>query len=61
MDSKTGKGCLSINAFPLNFKRILAEELDMTRQNFNYHWSSARGQLILDYIEYFKSLISKYT
>ena len=33
---------------------------DMTRQNFNYHWSSARGQLILDYVEYFKSLISKY-
>ena len=37
-----------------------AEELGMTRQNFNYHWSSARGQLILDYVEYFKSLISKY-
>ena len=37
-----------------------AEELGMTRQNFNYHWSSARGQLILDYVEYFKLLISKY-
>ena len=45
--------------FP-KLQKDLAEELDMTRQNFNYHWSSARGQLILDYIEYFKSLISKY-
>ena len=25
-------------------------------QDFNYHWSSAKGQLILDYVEYFKSL-----
>ena len=46
--------------FP-KLQKDLAEELGMTRQNFNYHWSSARGQLILDYIEYFKSLISKYT
>lgn len=45
--------------FP-KLQKDLAEELDMTRQNFNYHWSSARGQLILDYVEYFKSLISKY-
>jgi hypothetical protein len=46
--------------FP-KLQKDLAEELGMTRQNFNYHWSSARGQLILDYIKYFKSLISKYT
>ena len=41
-------------------QKDLAEDLDMTRQNFNYHWSSAKGQLILDYVEYFKSLIFKY-
>lgn len=45
--------------FP-KLQKDLAEELGMTRQNFNYHWSSAKGQLILDYIEYFKSLISNY-
>ena len=41
-------------------QKDMAEELGMTRQNFNYHWSSARGQLILDYIEYYRSLIEKY-
>ncbi len=46
--------------FPNKLQKDLAEELGMTRQNFNYHWSSSRGQLILDYVEYFKSLISKY-
>ena len=45
--------------FP-KLQKDLAEDLGMTRQNFNYHWSSAKGQLILDYVEYFKSLISKY-
>lgn len=45
--------------FP-KLQKDMAEELGMTRQNFNYHWSSARGQLILDYVEYFKSLILKY-
>ena len=45
--------------FP-KLQKDLAEDLGMTRQNFNYHWSSAKGQLNLDYVEYFKSLISKY-
>lgn len=45
--------------FP-KLQKDLAEDLGMTRQNFNYHWSSAKGQLILDYVEYFKSLIAKY-
>lgn len=45
--------------FP-KLQKDLAEDLGMTRQNFNSHWISAKGQLILDYVEYFKSLISKY-
>lgn len=45
--------------FP-KLQKDLAEDLGMTRQNFNSHWSSAKGQLILDYMKYFKSLISKY-
>lgn len=45
--------------FP-KMQKDLADELGMTRQNFNYHWSSSKGQLILDYIEYYKSLIAKY-
>ncbi len=46
--------------FPNKLQKDLAEELGMTRQNFNYHWGSSRGQLILDYVDYFKSLISKH-
>lgn len=45
--------------FP-KLQKDLAEDLGMTRQNFNSHWSSAKGQLILDYVKYFKSLILKY-
>ena len=45
--------------FP-KLQKDLAGDLGMTRQNFNSHWSSAKGQLILDYVKYFKSLISKY-
>gem|GEM_PF-2995126 len=40
-------------------QKEMAEELGMTRQNFNYLWTSSRGQLILDYIAYFKTLIRK--
>jgi len=40
-------------------QKDMAEELGMTRQNFNYLWTSSRGQLILDYIAYFKTLIRK--
>lgn len=46
--------------FPNKLQKDLAEELGMTRQNFNYHWSSSRGKLIFDYVDFFKSLISKY-
>lgn len=41
-------------------QKDLAEELGMTRQNFNYHWNSSKVPLILDYIEYYKSLIAKH-
>ncbi|MDO4462718.1 MAG: hypothetical protein Q4C30_09570 [Bacteroidia bacterium] len=44
--------------FPKTQKE-LAEELKMTYQNFNYHWGVAKGQLILDYINYYKSLVTK--
>jgi hypothetical protein len=44
----------------LKIQKEMAEELDMTRQNFNYHWGMSKAQLILDYIEYFKTLITKY-
>lgn len=45
----------------IHFKKQkdMAKELDMTTQNLNYHWNSAKVQLILDYIEYFKSLMVK--
>ena len=45
--------------FP-KLQKDMADELDMTRQNFNYLWGASKGQLILDYIEYYKSLIKKY-
>lgn len=45
--------------FP-KLQKEMAEELGMTRQNFNYLWLSAKCQLILSYIECYKSLIVKY-
>lgn len=44
----------------LKTQKEMAEELDMTRQNFNYHWGTSKAQLILDYIEYFKSQIANH-
>lgn len=41
-------------------QKEMAEDLGMTRQNFNYHWGTSKAQLILDYIEYFKTLIAKH-
>lgn len=46
--------------FSNKLQKDLAEDLCMTKQNFSYHWISARGQLILDYVKYFESLILKY-
>ncbi len=46
--------------YPNKLQRELAEELDMTSQNFNYHWNSSRGQLILDYVEYSNVLCCLY-
>lgn len=45
--------------FP-KLQKDMADDLGMTRQNFNYLWGISKGQLILDYIEYYKSLIEKY-
>lgn len=45
--------------FP-DIQQEMADALGFTRQNFNYHWNSAKGQLILDYIAYYKSLMAKY-
>lgn len=42
-------------------QKDMADELDMTRQNFNYLWNSAKAQLILDYIGYYRTLIAKHT
>lgn len=44
----------------LKTQKEMAEELGMTRQNFNYHWGTSKAQLILDYTEYFKTQLSKY-
>jgi len=41
-------------------QKARADELGMTRQNFNHHWNLSKGQLIMDYIDYFKTLIAKY-
>jgi len=43
----------------LKTQKDMAEELHMTRQNFNYHWGTSKAQLILDYIEYFKTQFAK--
>lgn len=45
----------------LKTQKEMAEELDMTHQNFNYHWGASKAQLILDYIEYFKTQLSLWT
>lgn len=42
-------------------QKDMAKELNMTRQNFNYLWNSAKAQLIFDYIKYFKALVIKRT
>lgn len=44
----------------LKTQKEMAVDLYMTRQNLNYHWGTSKAQLILDYIEYFKTQISKY-
>ncbi len=44
--------------FP-KMQKDMAEELGMTRQNFNYHWITSKCQLILSYIEYYQSLVLK--
>lgn len=46
--------------FPQKTQKEMAEDLNMSRQNFNNVWSSAKGQLILDYTEYIKSQIGKH-
>ena len=38
----------------------MAGDLGLTKQNFNSHWTSARIQLIQDYIEYNKLHISQF-
>lgn len=45
--------------FP-KLQKKLAEDMGMTSQNFNYHWGAAKGQLILDYINYCKSFVTKF-
>ena len=44
----------------LKSQKDMAEDLGMTRQNFNFHWGTSKTQLILDYIDYFKTLLAKY-
>ena len=46
--------------FSLKTQKDMADELGMSRQNFNYHWTSSKGQLIVNYIEFYKTLIDKY-
>lgn len=41
-------------------QKDMAADLGLTKQNFNSHWSSARIQLIQDYLEYNKSHISQF-
>ncbi|MFV0270149.1 MAG: hypothetical protein ACK5HZ_00445 [Macellibacteroides fermentans] len=41
-------------------QKDMAKDLGMTNQNFNKLWLSSRGQLISDYIGYFKTLIEKH-
>jgi len=42
-------------------QKDMAAELGLSKQNFNSHWGSAKVQLISDYIEYYKTLIVKYS
>ena len=44
----------------LKTQKDMAEDLGMTRQNFNFHWRTSKTQLILDYIDYFKTLLAKH-
>ena len=44
----------------LKSQKDMAEDLGMTRQNFNFHWGTSKTQLILDYIEYFKILLAEH-
>ena len=44
----------------LKTQKDMAEDMGMTRQNFNFHWGTSKTQLILDYIDYFKTLSAKY-
>jgi len=37
--------------FPGKTQKEMAEDLNMSRQNFSSVWSSAKGRLILDYVE----------
>ena len=41
-------------------QKDMAADLGLTKQNFNSHWTSARIQLIQDYIEYNKLHISQF-
>ena len=41
-------------------QKDMAADLGMTKQNFNSHWTSAKIQLIQDYIEYNKLHISQF-
>lgn len=41
-------------------QKDMANDLNMTRQNFNHLWRSSKCQLILNYIEYYKSQIKKF-
>lgn len=45
----------------LKTQKEMAEELGIIPQNFSYHWGTSKAQLILDYIEYFKSQIVIYS
>ena len=45
---------------PQKTKKEMAEELGMSSQNFNNVWSSAKGQLILDYAEYMRRQVRKH-
>jgi len=41
-------------------QKDMAAELGLSNQNFNSHWTSAKVQLILDYIEYYKMLFVRH-
>ncbi|MBQ0077998.1 MAG: hypothetical protein KBS55_05155 [Bacteroidales bacterium] len=41
-------------------QKDMADDLGMSRQNFNFHWRASNAQLILDYITYFKKLLAQH-